>query len=101
MTTSTTIPMIDYDAERFLSLMAGRSFSYIGAALLIRAHLLLAETNRLKPVQVEHILRIHTQATRALIDQVITDSFSIDGEGYIYSKAVDRTMDKYALEDPQ
>lgn len=98
MTATTTVPMFDCDAERFLKVMQGRSFSYIGAAMLIRAHLLITETNRLRPIQLDHILHINTTYSRGLIDQVLAGSFQTDSEGYIYSASVDRTMDRYVPE---
>jgi len=93
----TTAPMIDYDAEKFLRLMSKKSFSYIGVAMLIRAHLLITETHRLKSIDIDHILHIRNANTRNLIDQVIAGSFKTDSEGYIYSTAVDRTMGRRAI----
>ena len=94
----TSTPMLDCNAERFLKVMQGRTFSYIGAALLIRAHLLITETNRLKPIQLDHILHINSTYSRDLIDQVLAGSFETDSEGYIYSASVDRMMDRYVPE---
>jgi hypothetical protein len=96
MQSPVTVPLIDYDAERFLTLMAGKSFSYIGAAMLIRAHLLLTETYRMKPAQLYQVLRIRTLAARALVDEVLETTFRTDSEGYIYSGGVDRMMARYA-----
>jgi hypothetical protein len=93
MTTITNqVPFMDHDAERFLTLMSRKSFSYIGVAMLIRAHLFLAETNRLKPVQLNHILRVGSPMTQDMVDQVVADSFSMDADGYIFSVGVDRTV---------
>ena len=91
-------PMLDCNAERFLKVMQGRTFSYIGAALLIRAHLLITETNRLKPIQIDHILHINTTYSRDLIDQVLAGSFERDSEGYIFSASVDRMVGRYVPE---
>ena len=92
---TSTVHMIDYGAEKFLDIMVGRSLKYIGAAMLIRAHLLIAENNRLKPVQIEHLLHVNSTYVRDLIDQVIEGSFKKDAEGYIYSTGVDQAVDRY------
>lgn len=88
MTTPTA--NVPFDALQFLGHMRHRSFSYVGAATLLRAHLMLAPFNRIAREDVFAIFRATAPVVRVLIGDVIDHSFREDEHGMVYSPAIDR-----------
>ena len=84
--------IISFDAAGFLSGMRRRSFAFVGAAMLIRAHLTLAPRNRLTRAAVHGIFNSRTAPTIALIDEVLDMAFRIDDSGLVFSPGVDRAV---------
>lgn len=87
--TKTTIA---FEAAQFLSAMHRRSFSYVGAAMLIRAHLTLAPSNRLTRAAVHALFNTRTAPAIALIDEVMDMAFREDDQKMVYSPAIDRAV---------
>ena len=85
-----TMTTIAFEAAQFLSSMHRRSFSFVGAAMLIRAHLTLAPGNRLSRAAVHALFNTRTAPTIALIDEVMDMAFRVDDQQMVYSPAVDR-----------
>jgi len=80
---------ISYQADEFLSSVWRRSFSYVGALMLIRAHLTLAPGNRLSRAELHRIFNTRTPQSVNLITEVIDLSFKEDSTG-VFSPAIDR-----------
>ncbi|MEO5690112.1 MAG: hypothetical protein ABIR54_22355 [Burkholderiaceae bacterium] len=91
--TKTTIP---FDAAAFLHSMRHRSFSFVGAAMLLRAHLTLAPSNRLSRAAVYELFRATTAQTIALVDDVMDYAFREDDQQMIFSPGIDRAMSPLA-----
>jgi len=85
-----TNTIISFDAEGFLSGMRRRSFAFIGAAMLIRAHLTMAPRNRLTRATIHCTFNSRSTPTIALIDEVLDMAFRVDDTGFVYSPGVDR-----------
>ena len=81
---------ISFDVEDFLAAVRHRSFAYIGAQLLIRAHLTVAPSNRLSRGALHATFIAKTPAFRALIEEVVDLSFREDAAGLIFHPAIDR-----------
>ena len=88
MTNST----ISFNADAFLYTMRGRSFAFVGAAMILRARLALAADNRLPRAVIPHLFRAKTVRVLALLDEVMDFAFCEDDKGMIYSPAIDRAM---------
>ncbi len=83
-------PLFPRDASRFLYSMRRRSFAFVGAAVLLRAHLELAPGNRLSRRAVHVLFQPKTANTAFLIDEVMDFAFREDADGLIYLPAIDR-----------
>lgn len=88
MTNST----ISLNADAFLYTMRGRSFAFVGAAMILRARLALAADNRLPRAFISQLFRARTVRVVALLDEVMDFAFCEDDKGMIYSPAIDRAM---------
>jgi uncharacterized membrane protein len=86
---NTTIP---FDAIQFLHTMKHRSFAFVGAAMLLRAHILCAPNHRLSRAAVYETFHAKTAQTLALIDDVLDFAFREDDLKMIYSPGIDRAM---------
>lgn len=89
----TTIP---FDTTQFLHSMKHRSFAFVGAAMLLRAHLVQAPSNRLTRATVYQLFRVTTDRTRALVDDVMDFAFREEDQKMIYSPGVDRAVTESA-----
>lgn len=83
---------INLEAAQFLSSMHRRSFSFVGAAMLIRAHLTLTPGNRISRAALHTLFNTRTAPAIALIDEVLDMAFREDDQQMIYSPAVDRAV---------
>ncbi len=79
-------------AAHFIQTMKRRSFTFIGATTLLRAHLTIAPANRLSREAVHDLFHTQSAAVVALLDDVMDFSFSEDSDKMIYSPAIDRAM---------
>ena len=86
---NTTIP---FDTTHFLQSMKHRSFAFVGATMLLRAHLVRMPGNRLSRAEIYVLFHVRSGPTLALIDDVIDLAYRADDEGRIYSPAIDRAM---------
>ena len=83
---------ISFDSTHFLLAMKHRSFAFVGAAMLLRAHLTLAPSNRLSRTAVYALFRATTPQTIALVDDVMDFAYREDDQKMIYSPAIDRAV---------
>ena len=83
---------VSFDASHFLLTMRHRSFAFVGAAMLLRAHLTMAPANRLSRAAVYEVFRVTTDRTRCLVDDVVDFAFREDDQKMIYSPGVDRAV---------
>ena len=87
--TNTTV---SFEAAPFLSTTRRRSFSYVGAEMILRAHLTLTPDNRLSRASIHVLFNTRSVQAAALIDEVMDFAFCEDDKGMIYSPAIDRAM---------
>jgi hypothetical protein len=78
------------DASQFLYSMRRRSFAFVGAASLLRAHLELAPGNRLSRGAVHVLFQPKSANTLMLLEEVMDFAFREDADGLIYLPALDR-----------
>jgi len=85
-----TKALLPCDASQFLYSMRRRSFAFVGAAMLLRAHLELAPGNRLSRTAVHILFQPKSANTLMLLEEVMDFAFREDADGLIYLPALDR-----------
>ena len=85
-----TNTIVSFEAAPFISTTRRRSYSYVGAEMILRAHLTLAQDNRLSRAAIHALFNTRSAQAAALIDEVMDFAFREDDKGMVYSPAIDR-----------